>query len=257
MKKKCNDTSNDTSSYVGNEIPDYYGDDNLLPYIRYKKEDLSLCCYCGNVADSREHLPSKTFLDKPYPEELFILPSCTQCNRSFSNDEEYLACLIEWVYSKFNNGELRRDKIKNTFKQRPFWVELFSRGTKVDDNGNTIINFDAEKIKKILIKLARGHVVYMLSELMYDEPDHISFIFYPEMPDDKFDEFNSIHKMNVLPEIGCRAFRQVVTDDFGILYSIWDIIQEGRYRYIVFVDSMITVRIVIGEYLFAEIIWDN
>jgi len=45
--------------------------------------------------ETRDHVPSRVFLDEPYPENLPLLPSCLSCNNSFSLDEEYLACLIE------------------------------------------------------------------------------------------------------------------------------------------------------------------
>ncbi len=49
------------------------------------------CAYCGAVADSRDHIPSRVLLDEPYPENIPVAESCTKCNGGFSSDEEYLA----------------------------------------------------------------------------------------------------------------------------------------------------------------------
>ena len=56
-----------------------------------------LCCYCGAWADTVDHVPSKVFMDKPYPENLPVVPCCKKCNREFSLDEEYVTVLLECV----------------------------------------------------------------------------------------------------------------------------------------------------------------
>ena len=63
-----------------------------------KYSDLRLygyCTYCGGEPETRDHVPSKILLDKPFPENLPVVPSCDKCNHDFSKDEEYFACLIE------------------------------------------------------------------------------------------------------------------------------------------------------------------
>lgn len=66
------------------------------------------CAFCGGETESRDHVPSKVFLDKPYPEQLPVVPSCNDCNNGFSIDEEYLACLLESVKA----GTTETNKIK-------------------------------------------------------------------------------------------------------------------------------------------------
>ena len=31
---------------------------------------VGICIYCGGIAKTRDHVPSKAFLDKPYPENI-------------------------------------------------------------------------------------------------------------------------------------------------------------------------------------------
>ena len=62
----------------------YYGEKEHLKYILYNKKDEFNCIYCNEKADSREHLPSKVFLNIPYPENLAMVPACKDCNNSFS-----------------------------------------------------------------------------------------------------------------------------------------------------------------------------
>lgn len=79
---------------------DYYGDDRLRHKIIYNRNSYSECVYCGAKADTREHVPSKVFLNKPYPDNLGIVPACFKCNNSFSRDELFLSILIEKLKSK-------------------------------------------------------------------------------------------------------------------------------------------------------------
>lgn len=74
---------------------DFYGDDRLRHKIIFNRNSYSECIYCGQKADTREHVPSKVFLIKPYPNHLAIVPSCFECNNSFSKDELFLSIFIE------------------------------------------------------------------------------------------------------------------------------------------------------------------
>jgi hypothetical protein len=51
-----------------------YSDTGLRPLIEKNKRFDSMCIYCHtNIANSREHLPSRIFLDTPYPEGYTVL----------------------------------------------------------------------------------------------------------------------------------------------------------------------------------------
>jgi hypothetical protein len=47
------------------------------------------CAYCGGRATTRDHVPPKLLLDRPFPPNLWTVPSCRHCNESFSADETY------------------------------------------------------------------------------------------------------------------------------------------------------------------------
>jgi len=72
------------------------------------------CIYCGNKPDSRDHVPSKVFLDRPFPENLPVVAACTECNQNFSLDEEYVACLLECTLCGTTEPKLlKRGKISD------------------------------------------------------------------------------------------------------------------------------------------------
>ena len=59
--------------------------------------ELAFCVHCGKETETRDHVPSKVFLDEPLPVNLPVVFSCERCNNELSKDEEYVACLIECV----------------------------------------------------------------------------------------------------------------------------------------------------------------
>ena len=62
--------------------------------------------------ETKDHVPSKILLDEPYPEHLPVVPACQICNRGFSSDEAYVACLIEsakWGTTEID--QIKREKI--------------------------------------------------------------------------------------------------------------------------------------------------
>src|SRR5665647_14265 len=85
------------------------GDNRLGKFTEWDKNKINYCVYCGECASTREHIPSKIFLDEPYPDSLPTVPACFQCNNELSNDEEYVGSYIE-VLSRniFQNYKSRK-----------------------------------------------------------------------------------------------------------------------------------------------------
>lgn len=52
------------------------------------------CIYCGNMANTKDHTPPKSFFSRPAPSNLITIPACLECNKSYSNDEEYFRTII-------------------------------------------------------------------------------------------------------------------------------------------------------------------
>jgi hypothetical protein len=75
------------------------------------------CVFCGEHADTREHIFARCFFDRPFPKDLLTIPSCHNCNNSFSGDEQYLMYLIDYLKSiEIKNGEFTRDISEKTFQ---------------------------------------------------------------------------------------------------------------------------------------------
>ena len=214
------------------------------------------CIYCGNEPETKEHVPSKILLDKPFPENLPIVQACTKCNQGFSLDEEYLACLLECVLSGTTDPELiKKDKISKILKRKPKLRERLEKSKKSVD-GQIHFESEVDRIGNIVKKLAQGHAKFENSEIQYEEPYQVWFQPITLMTEKEFDDFFGNEELSLIPEIGSRAFQRTMIDEKGIPRAYWKEVQENNYSYsIANVSSGLRVRILIWNYLVGEVIW--
>jgi hypothetical protein len=66
------------------QVPDFLGGKNKR-----------FCVHGGGPYPTDDRMPSRVFLDRPFPQNLPVSPACDKCNESLSCDEEYLACVLE------------------------------------------------------------------------------------------------------------------------------------------------------------------
>ena len=220
---------------------------------------VGVCAYCGVEVDSHDHIPSLIFLDKPYPENLPVVGSCTKCNRGFSIDEEYVACFIECVIQGTTTpNENFRKNIAKTLEMRPPLRARIEATKIVDNEGNIHWKLESERIKIIVLKLARGHMSYELGLQRIDEPVIVEILPLPVMTTTEQTNFNTpIENEGLLyPEVGSRAFIQTFKNK-TTAYSGWRVVQNNRYRYTIGQSAHGDwVKFVISEYLACRVIWE-
>jgi len=215
------------------------------------------CVDCAGANETIDHVPSRVLLDEPYPENLSGVPACLQCNQSFSADEEYLACLIECTLagSAEPNG-LKRQKIKRILQERPALARRLSR-TRRETPGGIVFDVKTDRVRHVLLKMARGHAAFELNEPQFDEPLSVNFCPLPLLPEDQREEFETLSaapRLSVWPEVGSRAMQRIAEGtDLGPLG--WITVQPGRYRYSATADRGVIVRMVLSEYLAGEVLW--
>ena len=141
------------------------------------ERQMTLCVYCSGVTETRDHVPSKVFLDEPYPENLPVVPACESCNHGFSLDEEYAACLVECALAGSVSPEsLQREKVKRILSERP---TLASRLWKADErtlSGGVSFSVELGRVRSVALKLARGHAAFELSEPQPGEPSSVRVV---------------------------------------------------------------------------------
>lgn len=224
------------------------------------KRHSDFCVHCGGSTETRDHAPSLIFLDKPYPSNLSVLPCCDTCNQSFSKDEEYVACFIESVLAETTEPkEMKREKIIKIMNSSKSLRERIqrARNSYVSDGGKETIFWKPEtsRLETVALKLARCHATFEFAETVMQDPDFVSVKAVPSYNQADWMKFNKVPELDILPELGSRAFVKVM--DNGGKHDGWTIVQEGRYRYICSWREGISVRGVINDYLTYEVGWDD
>lgn len=217
------------------------------------------CVFCGGTSESRDHNPSKVFLDEPLPSNLPVVESCMKCNNSFSLDEQYLACLIECILcGSAEPDDITRPKVARILTENAALASRLRMSKQVDDTGNLTWEPDITRVRNVLYKLGRGHIAYELGLSREDEPEQVIILPFLAMSDEQCLEFESPDNGNMIswPEIGSRAFIHTTRNSENTLASEWIVVQPRRYRYLVNQSCGDTVQIVLSEYLACRIIWD-
>lgn len=228
------------------------------------------CIYCGGPEETREHVPSRVFLDAPLPENLPVVGACRKCNNDFSLDEVYLACLIEAVISGTANPEcIRRPSVANILRRTPA-LRARLEAAKSFKNGHAEFAIESERIRSIIVKLARGHAAFELSQPLRNEPASVWWQPLMMMVEEQLDDFEACQIAESFGEIGSRGMQRWMVAQFffqsdsgvtsmvGILVNDWIEVQEGRYRYHAIDDGdTVKIKMVIGDYLACEVVWST
>lgn len=224
-----------------------YGDQRQLAY----------CAFCGGSTGTRDHCPSKIFLDTPYPENLPVVPACSPCNQSFSADEEYLACFISCVIAGSTKpDDISREKIAGILADKPALRARIEQSRTSSPSG-TLFNPEMRRITAVMKKLSQGHALYELHEPCPRPPTEILIRPLSIMNDSDRLEFESptSTSLSACPEVGSRALQRLVLED-GEIKIGWLEVQPERYRFRASIADGIEIRIVIHEYLSAVLHWD-
>jgi len=213
-----------------------------------------MCVHCGANADTRDHVPSLALLDKPYPADLPVVPSCGSCNESFSLDEQYAACLLDCVV----NGSVaacERPAVQRQLEEKPRLADRLASARSVGDDGQVSWRPETDRITKVVLKLARGHAAFEGAEPLLDEPERILAVPLELMAEDEREQFESLADVELWPEVGSRAF--IARAKSWSETPGWSVVQDGRYRYYVTRSGSggFTVRFVLSEYLAGAVTW--
>lgn len=224
----------------------YYGDDRLN----------GLCAYCGGIAETEDHVPSRCFLDKPFPQGMPVIPCCHKCNHEFSKDEEYVSCFIDCM--KANTAipnRIQSDKTRKTLMHSPKLKERIAAQIR-EFGGLIVYDYEKGRFEKVIRKLAFGHLAFENDLLSWDSTYNIAMWLLPEMTTDQKSLFFQPYTGMLLPEVCSHGLEHIVLqqgDDGEIFISApWITVQENRYKYCVSPDRNM-VKFVISDYLAVEV----
>ena len=226
------------------------------------------CVHCGEgVGDnnnSSDHVPTRSLLNEPYPEFLPTLQVHTECNVQFALDEEYLAAFLASVLSgSTESDEERFQAAVRTLRHSPGLRLRIDRARRVQGRlwGDPEILWipEIERVNRVIVKNARGHAYYELGEPLFGDPSSLGVCPLSCLSASQREEFESGPNGSPLagwPEVGSRLMQRVVFGDLQL--GGWIEVQPHVYRYSVTQESGgILVRMVLREYLAAEVLWDE
>ena len=179
-----------------------------------------LCHFCGRLSESKDHIPSKNLLEKPYPDNLLTIPSCLDCNQSFSLDEEYFLNVLVEVS---NNPTLlaKKEFGGNVFKARQRSPKLKDRilnSLIQAENGRIYFKMEENRIKRVIEKNALG----------------LYFHKYNKLPPLSSFNCNGFYPFTVEETRPAEIFMLTYSENFRL--KKWNTIQNNVFSYIVVRD---------------------
>lgn len=206
------------------------------------------CVLCGARSSlTREHTPAVCLLDQPLPPNLGTVRSCLTCNASFERDEAYVACLVEC--SRLGTTEpnlVEREVVRRRLTESPGLRARLNEALQKSLFGETEVTFEADRVSRVLRKLAISHLYYELEESVRDREISVRYRLLPQLYPSERSDLESPRPSTVFPEIGTRRFLSTSTELFS--ENGWLTIQPGRYRFWVNLNPL-EVRAVLSEHL--------
>ena len=194
------------------------------------KKNENICIFCGDTADSREHVFAKCFFDKPYPKIMMTVPTCQNCNQSFSLDEQYLFYLIEYLRSVEEKcGNPVRELAERTYQHSQNLETRMFTSIKIDGKGHVFFQFETNRIDRVVLKIACC-LIFLKSRII--------------MP------FEKLHCCwAIKPQLSFKQTRMMMKIHFNVL-------QEGRVKYY-FEPENKEIDFCIGEFFYASVKWND
>jgi hypothetical protein len=129
---------------------------------------------------------------------------------------------------------------------------------KKDADGKDRVAFvpDIDRIRSVVIKNARGHVLFEHGQPAQGEPAHIVIEALQILTPEAVRSFETINYGPGWPEVGSRLMSRLISGK-DMRPDGWVIVQPSVYRFAVMDDGQFVVRTVIREYLATEVVWDR
>lgn len=223
------------------------------------------CIHCGrninSIDTNRDHVPSKSLLVKPYPDDVSTTEICEECNTSFSRDEEYFGALMSAILTGNTNPEDQTLEIgRRTFSRNESLRKRIDRSRKTfqtrDGQMKTTWDPEGDRVRNVIVKNARGHVFFEGGEAMLEPPVLVEIEPISELTPSAVDAFlGRGSNLAIWPEVGSRWMQRVLSDpnfdSDGFL-----IVQPDVYRFKLEVGAGIGIKSVVHEYLATSVFWE-
>lgn len=212
------------------------------------------CVYCASSNQlTDEHVPPKVLLDAPLPTTMGTVDACFECNNGFSDDELYLACVVECALTgSADPTAVVRPVVRRALTEKPKLRARLERSAIDNLDGSVSWNIEFDRVEAIVVKIARSHLRFEFGEAIRHKPSAVVVLPLLTMASDVRQAFEELTPQEVWPEVGSRDFVRRAKDK--VRDNEWRIMQAGRYRFWV-CTSPLEVRMVLSEYLAVSVTW--
>jgi hypothetical protein len=216
----------------------------------------AFCAFCGKPPKTRDHVPPKIFLDKPYPENLPVVGACPGCNQGASVNEEYIACLLEVAaQGTVDPTALRRRKVSRILALKPLLAARLA--SAMGPNGRFTISLeDDARLSAVIEKIARALWAYEVGETAGLGSASVRYAQIALLSDAQIDAFRTLAQPDLFPEVGSRMMFRILVSEYGPIPASWIEVQPGRFSYAIEISPP-RVKIIFGDYLAAEVDLDR
>jgi hypothetical protein len=112
---------------------------------------------------------------------------------------------------------------------------------------------DNARLSAVIEKIARALWAYETSETAGLGSAAVSYAQIAQLSQTQLDSFRTLAPPELLPEVGSRMmFRVLVSEDGGIVRVSWIEVQHGHFSYAI-ETALPRVKMVLGDYLAAEV----
>ena len=222
------------------------------------------CIHCGGwlskTEKSRDHVPSKALLRKPYPDNLPMVDVCRACNSGFAKDEEYAAAFLGAVLMgstepRRQRGPVGRGILRRNERLRSSIERAKREFRTIGGETRTVWTPNAWRFEQVIVKNARGHVYFEFGQPVFEKPMNVVVEPLVGLTAEERAIFEMADAGPGWPEVGSRMLTRLVEGQD--LFNGWVVVQEGVYRYAVTQRESFVVKMVMAEYLAAEVIWSE
>ena len=158
---------------------------------------------------SRDHIPTRALLNTPYPENLMDVGMCQECNSGFARDEEYFVAFLASVIS----GSTEPDPVKFPAASRILAHNRrlrnridAARRIETTLGKDTLVTWtpELERIERVIVKNARGHVLFELGQAIEMPPNHVAIAPIQQLTPMQLSQFQHPQGPSLWPEVGSR-----------------------------------------------------
>lgn len=100
-----------------------------------KVKEIKTCIFCGKLADTREHIPARNLYKDIGKLNPITVPSCSECNKNFSKDEEYFRNVMTSIQyeNSISAGALFETTVKRSMQRKPsLGFSIFNQMSLID-----------------------------------------------------------------------------------------------------------------------------